>query len=125
MSIAARIASLKEVALAVLAGQDFSYALRDFLDGFYAAPMPAALAAEPPLLPGAAGQDAYLGAVCEHFCRLHSWLVPAWARVPNRVLAEPVFFAKSHALRMLLLMDSPAAFRERNLFVSADALARA
>ncbi len=124
MSAGARLASLEEVAQAVLGGDEFSFALRDFLDGFYANPTPAALSIEPACIPGQEGQDAYLGAVCEHFCRMHRWVVPAWARVPNRVLTEPVFFATTHKLRMLLLMDSPAAFRERNLFVSANALDR-
>jgi hypothetical protein len=37
-------------------------------------------------------------------------------------LKDHFFAAKTNALRMLHLMDSPAAFRERNIFVSANAL---
>lgn len=40
----------------------------------------------------------------------------------KRVLGTPYFAAKTHALRMILLQESPSAFRERNIFVSDNSL---
>lgn len=128
MPVAQRIQSLEETAACIIAGHEFSYALRDFLDGFYAEPREEALRAEPALLAGShrdgARLDAYLAAVAEHLCRMHGFRAPAWTEKANRFLEKPWFGMNSHAGRMLLLMDSPSAFRARNLFVSADALTR-
>lgn len=129
MAIAQRVGTLREAGEIAAATGEFSFALRDFLDGFYARPHAAALAAEPPLLATAlrdgARFDAYLAAVAEHLSRAHRWPVPAWALRPERYLALPWFGMKSHGGRMILLAESPAAFRVRNLFVSENALSRA
>ena len=129
MPVAHRIATLREVAEAAVASSGFSFALKDFLDGFYAQPDTGALAAEPPLLAGALADgerfDAYLGAVAEHLSRARRWAVPSWARAASRYLAEPWFGMRSHGGRMILLAESPAAFRVRNIFVSENALSRA
>ena len=53
------------------------------------------------------------------------WAVPSWARAASRYLAEPWFGMRSHGGRMILLAESPAAFRVRNIFVSENALSRA
>ncbi len=123
-----RLASLAEVARHALESGEFWFGFKDFLDGFYPAPTPGALTEEPSLLADqlkdGAMYDAYLAATCEHLCQLQRWPVPRWAFQPERSLLEPVFFANTHALRMVLLMDSPGAFRSRNLFVSEDALVR-
>ena len=99
------------------------------ISGFYEQPREEAVAAEPPRLAGVVADgekyDAYLAAVAEHFCRMHGWRTPAWTRDGCRFLELPWFGMQSHTGRMLLLMDSPSAFRARNIFVSADALARA
>lgn len=63
----------------------------------------------------------YLAAVTDDCCRRHHWVLPQWCIKQERFLTEPFFAAKTHALRMLYVMDSPAAFRERNIFVSARA----
>jgi hypothetical protein len=38
---------------------------------------------------------------------------------------NPWFAMKCHGGRMCMLIESPPAFRERNIFVSANALSRA
>ncbi len=127
--IAQRISSLREVAGAACDQRQFSHALRDFLDGFYAAPDVNKLLDEPKCLDASLKDDgladAYLAAVCEHLCRRHRFPCPAWIKDPRRVLARPHFAAKTHELRMIYLEESPTAFRKRNLFVSANALSRA
>ena len=129
MPVAQRIQSLKAVGKIAAADGEVSFAIRDFLDGFYEHPDAFALADEPGLLAGkiadGARLDAYLAAIAEHLCRMNGWPEPAWTNAPDRFLKLPWFCMNSHAGRMLLLMDSPSAFRARNNFVSADALARA
>ncbi len=128
MPVAQRIPSLKAVSETIAEDGALSFALRDFLDGFYEQPCERAFADEPPRLDGlvkdGARQDAYLAAVAEHLCRINDWRIPAWTRKSWRYLALPWFGMNSHAGRMLLIMDSPSAFRARNIFVSADALSR-
>ncbi len=129
MPVAHRIGSLREVSESAISGGNFSFPLRDFLDGFYARPDSAALAGEPLHLAGLIAHggyfDAYLGAVAEHLSREHRWAVPPWARAPFRYLERPSFAMNSHGGRMILLAESPAAFRVRNIFVSENALSRA
>ena len=66
--------------------------------------------------------DAYLAAVAVELSLDLAQSRPAWTRRPERVLKNPWFAAKSDELRVVLLHESPAGFRERNLFVSENAL---
>ncbi len=127
--IAQRISRLSDVAEMARQKGNLSFPLRDFLDGFYAAPSDDKLSGEPELLAEALGDDgfadAYLAAVCDHLCRQYTLLRPAWVKTPARILRKPHFAARTHGLRMILLQESPPAFRERNIFVSANTLSRA
>ena len=84
------------------------------------------LAEEPALLGGlyqkGAVFDAYLAAVAVSVAARRGWSPPAWTRAPQRILREPWFASPGRHMRALLLVESPAAFRERNLFVTANAL---
>lgn len=124
-----RPATLKQVADLTLAGESFSYGLRNFLDEFLAQPTPAALDAEPPMLDGAVDQgavlDAYLAATAESLAGAHGLPTPPWTRRPERALRRPWFAVPWAGIRAVLLLESPAAFRARNLFVTANALSRA
>lgn len=129
MSVINRISTLQEVGEVAASSGEFGFALKDFLDGFYASPDAADLADAPPLLANATPDgprlDAYLAAVAEHLSRENRWPIPLWTRAPSRYLETPWFGMKSHGARMILLEESPAAFRVRNIFVSANALSRA
>jgi hypothetical protein len=122
--------SLSEVAQLALDGDSFDRCLSNFLDEFYAAPSAEALAAIPPLLAPALGdigrvQDAYLAATAEELARANRFRSPAWTSAEERRLHRPWFASSLAALRAVLILESPAAFRSRNLFVSANALTRA
>jgi len=111
-------------------GDSFDRCLANFLDEFYAAPSLAALATAPPLLApkwGCLGrvQDAYIAATAEELARRFSLPQPGWTVGEERQLHRPWFASPLAALRAVLLLESPPAFRARNLFVSDNALSRA
>ena len=122
--------TLAAVAQLALHGDSFDRCLANFLDEFYAAPNARALADGPMLLAPSLGrsgsvQDAYLAATAEELARAHQFPVPAWTVAEARRLHQPWFASSLAALRAVLLLESPAAFRARNLFVSENALTRA
>lgn len=112
--------------------EDIGYNLADFLDHVnLLAKQPAtgvrlaaSLRTEPPRT-GDAVQDAYLAAVAAHLAHRHGLRAPAWTEKKNRRLARPWFALPDAWARATLLRDSPAAFRERNLFTTENALHRA
>lgn len=123
-----RPTSLADVAKWTLEGESFSYTLRNFLDEFYARPQAEALAEEPARLKGVANgevYDAYLAAVGEELARGFKLAHPRWIWAEDRKLRRPWFASEMQSLRAVLIHESPAGFRSRNLFVSENALARA
>jgi hypothetical protein len=122
--------TLAEVAQLVINGDSFDRCLANFLDEFYAAPNAKALADAPTLLAPVLGdpghvQDAYFAATAEELGRAHKFSIPTWVAAETRKLHRPWFASPLAALRAVLLLESPAAFLARNLFVSENALARA
>ena len=104
----------------------FGYELADFLHEFTARQDPAMLVEPPHLLRDLTAdgpvRDAYLAAVAAYFAPRLNFPTPSWTREPERILREPWFASPGRHMRALLLVESPAAFRERNLFVTANAL---
>lgn len=126
------IATAKPISLAmneVQSVDDFSYAIRDYLDRFRESRDASLLRDEPPLLAERLGDsgvaDAWVAAVAESLAQEIGLPHPAWIHSSERRLSKPWFAAKSPKLKAILLQESPAAFRVRNLFVSANALSRA
>jgi hypothetical protein len=110
-------------------GGDFGYHVADFLDQFYLERRAEMLREEPARLSGDVPdghvKDAYLAAVAVSLARLLAVPPPRWAWQEDRKLREPWFASPGAAVRATLLAESPAPFRERNLFVSENALSRA
>jgi hypothetical protein len=121
--------SLAEVAELTRQGDLFGRCLANFLDQFYFRPTAEALEIEPVRLNGqvehGAVYDAYLAAVAEELARKYHFPHPAWAYQQERKLRSPWFASDLQSLRAVLLIESPAGFRSRNLFVSDNALSRA
>jgi len=122
--------SLAEVATLTARGESFDRSLANFLDAFQAAPNPLALAEPPRWLAPDLGdqgrvQDVYLAATAETLACAHHFPAPTWASDDGRALRRPWFASPLAALRAVLILESPAAFRARNLFVSENALSRA
>lgn len=121
--------TLRESLDSVRVPGDFGYAIRNFLDRFRAQPNPTWLEEEPDFLVTRLNDDGYadafVAAVAEHLSGSHSFPCPRWASRADRVKKIPWFAAKSPNLKAILIQETPAAFRIRNLFVSANALSRA
>ncbi len=124
-----RPGSLEEVAAWSNDRREFHRHLADFLDQFRIERRLAMLAVEPERLvsrlEGGEVCDAYLAAVAVTLAREIRAAPPAWAWAEDRKLKRPWFASPGPAIRAMLLWESPAPFRERNLFVSENALARA
>ena len=122
-------ATIAGVAEGARGGGSFDLCLREFLDGFRARPSQRSLDPEPRRLAGevegGAVFDAYLAATAEALATEFGLDTPAWTRRESRVLPRPWFALPWAGMRAVLLLESPAAFRSRNLFVSANALSRA
>lgn len=121
--------SLAEVAEVAFEGDSFDRCLADFLDEFYTSPKNEALALAPRLLAPSHGdrgqvQDAYLAATAEELASRFKLDVPAWTSGSERQLHRPWFALNLASLRAILILESPPAFRARNLFVSENALSR-
>jgi hypothetical protein len=70
--------------------------------------------------------DAWIGAAAEHLAQRWKLRVPEWVNRPiHFALEDPVFMPDSKAMRGILLVESPPAFRSRLLFTRAEPLARA
>ena len=122
--------TLAEVAESAARGESFDRCLASFLDEFLSSPDAGALADAPRLLAPDFGdngrvQDAYLAATAEELARTGLFSPPAWVADDSRKLHRPWFASSLAALRAVLLLESPPAFRSRNLFVSENALTRA
>ena len=121
--------TLVEVARLTAGGESFDLCLANFLDQFYGAPAASAISQAPELLAPRLGgpgrvQDAYLAATAEHLASVYQFPVSAWVVDDARKLHRPWFASELAALRAVLLLESPPAFRARNLFVSENALTR-
>lgn len=119
-----RPGSLAEVAAWSTSFEDFAFHVHDFLHHFQASPGMDGLTETPALLAGRFTQgeiaDAYLAAVeLAHTLELPR---PTWTQAPERFCRNPWFATPGRSMRATRLLESPPGFRERNLFVTANAL---
>lgn len=123
--------TLADVAqIARVNANEFSQALDEFVDEFYLdhpdkgaqqprlGPVPQPV--NDPLI------DAWIGAVGEHLAQRWQLKVPKWTqRDIHFALHEPVFLPSDPAVREIVIVESPPAFRSRLIFTRAEPLARA
>ena len=124
----AKAQPMSEVFKDITNPDDFSYAIRDFVDRFNETPLASLIEEEPPFLADQIGDniaDAWLAATAVYLCQKHGIKTPKWTHNNARALKDPWFAAETQAMRAILLQDSPAPFRVRNLFVSGNVLSRA
>ena len=127
MASGARPKSLREVVTEGLKHGDTDAFLREFLDEYYVEPSrearAAMLAPEPPLVENDK-VNAYVAAVAEHLAHRDRFPAPGWVEYERRFLRRAYFPCGLESLKATLLMESPAAFRRRMIFVGSDPLYR-
>ena len=118
--------TLAEVAARVAEPAQFHSELKDFFHELRANPAPESIPERPMLLAGKMPEgdrfDAYLAACALFLARKQQWDETDWVYDQERFLKHPWFLLPGPKIRNLLLMESPAEFRERNIFVSENAL---
>lgn len=119
--------TLAVVAERVRRGDDFRYAVRDFLDEFALRAGDRSRAEairERPESTGDRRQNAYLGALAEHLSTVHRLSRPAWSVEPERFLDRFWFVSETSGFRAVSIAQAPAAFRRRGIFIPERSLHR-
>lgn len=124
--MAARPHSLADVAARVHAGVALREAAADFVDDLRWARDDADVRRriddEPTRV--TAEVDAYLAALAEHSCAARGIAAPAWSQAEDRFLTTWWFPSSTPALDARAVVESPAAFRRRGIFVGEGAVRR-
>lgn len=118
--------TLARVAERVAAGTPLRAAAADFLDDLNfardATDVARRIHAEPASVDPET--DAYLGALAEHVAARAGLPTPSWARLPGRFLDHFWWPTSVTGLAARAVVESPAAFRRRGIFVGATTLER-
>jgi hypothetical protein len=117
------IQSLADISAAVLReGEDsFSVASKTFVDAIChpenADPsVQAAMIEQEPAITGRPRIDIHLAAAAEDIALRNGLEIPAWALKSTRFAAQPILFGSSPMLQEINLVQTPSAWRRRNLF---------
>lgn len=108
-------------------GEDFRYAVREFLDEFALRGddrQRAEAIVGRPADTGDRRHDAYLGALAEHLAAIHGLERPPWSVEPARFLTRFWFVSDVPGFRAVSIAQAPAAFRRRGIFVPERSLHR-
>ncbi|MBI1866002.1 MAG: hypothetical protein HYR98_09810 [Nitrospirae bacterium] len=118
--------SLRRTAERMREEEDPWLCVREFLDDFYAADGAGRvrMILERPERVGDPRFDAYLGALAEHMALHYGLPVPSWAAEPGRFLDRWWFPTTFKSLHAIALVQSPASFRRRGIFVDDTELKR-
>ena len=68
--------------------------------------------------------DAYFGALAEHVATSNGIPVPPWSTAPARFLDHFWWPSRTEGLHARALVESPAAFRRRGIFIGRTTLQR-
>lgn len=123
--------SIKELVEEVSKGKDSALLLGTFLDFFYSKETSSKerekLVEEEPESYSNVSQEYYasIAATVHNICEKYDVPRPEWIMKDKYFLKEPYFgIGAKGNLRLILLLESPAHFRMRNVFVSENALDR-
>jgi len=119
--------TLAGVAARCHGGEEFSAAVREFLDEFSLRGDDRSRGeaiVDRPEPTGDARCDAYLGALAEHLAAVHGLTRPAWSIEPDRFLDRFWFVSDVPGFRAVSIAQAPAAFRRRGVFLPERSLHR-
>lgn len=118
--------TLTRTARRIFDGATLREAAADFLDDLHFArddeDVAGRIHEEPP--PVDPRTDAYLAAVAEHVASTRGLRVPPWARNDTRFLDHFWWPSATPALHARAVVESPAAFRRRGIFIGRTTLQR-
>ncbi len=113
------------ITAAATAGEHWQLVINEFIDEFRAAtPATRSALVEAPLTTSGP-LEGLVAAVVSALCREVSLPAPAWVEGVGSPVPFFAFPATGFALRLRLMLESPAPFRSRNVFVPAGYLSRA
>lgn len=101
-------------------GEDWAHAVRELLDGLL---LGGRIDDEEPVRVDRR-VDAYLAALVEHVSAARGVAAPAWVLEPDRFLDAFWWPVECAAFEAVCLVQSPAAFRRRSIFIGATTLRR-
>ncbi|MBT9167254.1 MAG: hypothetical protein DDT19_00579 [Syntrophomonadaceae bacterium] len=117
--------SIRATSVAISKGVRSSIAIGDFIDEFKSADKEKRelMVLHPPIGEKHQKIPVYLASVAEYLCRKYNLAVPKWTK--GYYLPQPFFYGPDNPdLRAVLLVESPIAFRKRNIFISANGMDR-
>ena len=112
--------TVRESADRLLRGEQWQHVIRELLDGLLVEDEPDL--AEPARV--SPQLDAYLAALVEHVCARRGLAPPDWVTAPDRFLDRFWWPNGNPAFDALCLVQSPASFRRRGIFIGATTLDR-
>jgi hypothetical protein len=118
--------TLAAIAQAVIDGKDFRLEVRNFVDEFALRPASlraAAIQERPPRM-GDQRFDAFLGALAEHFALRFELERPVWSVESDRFLERFWFLSEVSGFRAISIVQAPAAFKRRGVFIPERSLRR-
>lgn len=115
--------TIHKVSIEIYRGKNPRLIIADFIDDFNKATSEekVKMVEKPPISLPKEHLTVYLAAVTDQLCHENKLETPEWAKKLS--LKEPHFYGGSK-LKMILLKESPVAFRKRNLFVSSSVMLR-
>lgn len=107
------------------AGPDYQQAINAFLDEFRRADDRTRASMIRGAIPPSGSLEGLLAGVVSALCRETGLPAPTWVAATHSPEPFFAFPARSFALRVRLMLESPPAFRTRNVFVPENYLSRA
>ena len=114
----------REVSLEIESLEDFGYNMKDWIHELKRVTSKedfVVVVAEAPrrvkeVFPGGEIADAYLAAYVDHLCQKSGVSSPEWTQKEDLVLEEPWFAENFEVTRMHLLIYTPSAFKNKNVY---------
>ncbi len=115
--------SIRKTSVLIEKGGNSRILIPEFIDDFNSASVDdkTLMIQEAPIKMKRKHIEVYLAAVADFLCHRDNIKIPEWTK--KLYLKKPYFYG-GEKLKPILLIESPVAFRRRNLFVSANAVMR-